>query len=103
MHAVQIISVLVLVVLVGGMLARWQLKRADEILCRWAQEEGMEVVSAHKRYFRTGPFFFRHGRGQFVFRITVRDQAGVERTGWLRVGGWLAGVMSDKTKVIWDS
>ena len=102
MNVVPIILVLVFVVL-AVLLARWHFTRADEILRQWAQKEGVEVVSAHQRYFQTGPFFFRHGRGHVVFQITVRDHAGVQRTGWLRVGGWLAGVMSDKTKVIWDS
>jgi hypothetical protein len=50
----------------------------------------------------SGPFCQDHYRGQFVYRIVVRDQAGVERAGWIRIGSWLAGVLSGETKVIWD-
>ena len=80
----------------------WQFSRADEILQRWATANGFKVISAEKRFLRTGPFFLRSTRGQFVFRIVVEDQSGTKRTGWLRVGGWMAGVLSDKAKVIWD-
>jgi hypothetical protein len=102
MQSVEIISVLLLFALVVTLLVWWQHSRADEILRRWAQAAGVELVSAQKRYLRTGPFLL-YSRGQFVFRIIVRDQAGTQRAGWLRAGGWLAGVLSDKTKVIWDS
>lgn len=101
MLVMEIISVfLVLAFVVAAV--RWQHSRADEILKCWAQTTGVEVVSAEKRYLRLGPFLM-HSRGQFVFRIVVRDQTGLQRTGWLRVGGWLAGVLSDKAEVRWDS
>jgi acetamidase/formamidase len=98
----QISALSMMVLLVAGLL--WlQNSRADQIVRDWAEATGVELISAEKRYVRTGPFFLNHARGQFVFRITVRDQAGAERAGWIRVGGWLAGMLSDKTKVIWDS
>ena len=81
----------------------WLHSRADEILKRWAQAAGLELVSAQKRYLRTGPFFLDQARGQFVYRIVVRDRAGMERAGWLRVGGWNTSVLSEETKVMWDS
>jgi hypothetical protein len=103
MFYIQVISVCLILAVVCVGLTWFQYARADEILRGWAKEAGMEVVSAEKRYWRTGPFFLRHSRGQFVYRITVRDPAGAERSGWIRVGGWLGGVLSNKTNVIWDS
>lgn len=102
MQVLQIISVFLSLVLLVAVLVWWQHTRADEILQRWAQAAKVELLSAQKRYLRTGPFFMNQARGQFVFRIVVRDHTGTERTGWLRVGGWLAGVVSDKTEVVWD-
>jgi len=101
MQIIQIIPVFLPLILVVTALVWLQHSRANEILQQWAQSAGVQLVSAQKRYLRTGPMSY--ARGQFVFRIVVRDKAGAERTGWLRVGGWLAGVLSDKTKVIWDT
>ena len=103
MPDIQAILVFLPVALVFAGVVWLQHARADEILRQWAKSTGVELLSAQKRYIRTGPFFLCHGRGQFVFRITVRDGTGAERAAWIRVGGWWAGVLSDKTKVIWDS
>jgi hypothetical protein len=91
------------VALAVAVLVWWQHSKAHEIVRQWAKVTDVELLSAEKRYLRTGPFFLDHARGQFVFRVVVRERAGAERSGWLRVGGWLVGVISDKTKVIWDS
>ena len=103
MYLFQLIIGLLPVALGVAALVWWQHVRADEILRQWANAAGVQIVSAQKRYFRTGPFFLMHGRGQFVYRIVVRDLAGAERTGWIRVGGWWVGVLSAKTAAIWDS
>jgi hypothetical protein len=102
MHAFEIILVFLGLAVLVAVMARWQHFRADRILKQWAQETGIEIVSAEKRYLRLGPFFVST-RGQFVFRIVVKDQAGMQRTGWLRVGGLITGVFSDRAEVKWDS
>ena len=84
---IQIIAAFLPIVAIIVALTCWQHSKANEILHRWAQAEGFTLISAEKRYLRTGRFFFNHSRGQFVFRIVVRDAAGAERSGWLRVGG----------------
>ena len=101
MQVVEVIAVIVPVALLVAVLVWWQRSKADTILKRWALASGLELVSVQKRYLRTGPFLL-YSRGQFVFRIVVRDGAGTQRAGWIRVGGWLAGVLADKTEVIWD-
>ena len=104
MQVVEVIAIIVPFVLFVAVLVwwqQWQHSKADTILQRWALASGVELVSAQKRYLRTGPFLL-YSRGQFVFRIVVRDQVGTQRAGWIRVGSWLAGVLSEKTEVIWD-
>lgn len=103
MHDADFFITLSSILLLVAVLAWVQHSKARKIVLQWAQTMEVELVSAQVRYLRTGPFFFAHSRGQFVFRILVRDQTGQERTGWLRVGGWLLGVLSAKTKVYWDS
>jgi hypothetical protein len=39
---------------------------------------------------------------QTVYRVTVEDGQGCRRTGWVRGGGWLRGLLSDTTEVHWD-
>lgn len=102
MSPTAIISIVLPLALVVAALTWWQHSRANEIVRQWAQSTGVELVSAQKRYLRTGPFLL-YARGQFVFRVVVREHGGGERSGWLRVGGWLAGVLSNKAEIVWDS
>lgn len=99
----SVASTILSIALIVGALAWIQHAKARELVRQWAQSSALDLVSAENRYLRTGPFFFEHVRGQFIFRVVVRDQTGTESSGWLRVGGWLTGVFSSKTKVIWDS
>jgi hypothetical protein len=78
----------------------FQYSKANEALLNWAQSSGVELITAERRYLRTGPFFLAHDRGDAVFKIVVRDQDGINRSGWLRVGIWW--LYSNQTKVIWD-
>jgi hypothetical protein len=80
---------------------RWQYAQADKIVNRWAQANGFELVSAQMCGLQTGPFVV-YARGQFVFRIVVIDRSGRQRSGWILVGSWHSGVLSDETKVKWD-
>jgi hypothetical protein len=102
MSPIEIILILLPVALGIAALTWWQHSRANEIVRQWARSNGVELLSAQKRYLRTGPFLL-YARGQFVFRVVVREQGGTERSGWLRVGGWLAGVLSNKAEMVWDS
>ncbi len=102
MSPVEVISIVLPAALVVVAFVWWQHSRASGIVRQWAQKSGVELVSAQKRYLRTGPFVL-YARGQFVFRVVVRDHGCGERSGWLRVGGWLAGVLSEKAEIVWDS
>jgi hypothetical protein len=103
MLVIELMSAFVPLAAVVAVLVWCQHSRVEKIVQQWAKTAGLELVSAQKRYWRTGPFSLRQFRGQFVFRIVVRDHAGAERTGWILVGGPVAGVLSDKVEAIWDS
>ncbi|HND62195.1 MAG TPA: hypothetical protein PLB90_12010 [Opitutaceae bacterium] len=64
----------------------------------WARKAGVCVVSAQRRYFFKGPFFFyRHA---VVYRIRVRDGNEAMRDGWLRIGFSLFG--DDFEDIRWE-
>jgi hypothetical protein len=37
-----------------------------------------------------------------INRVTVEDEQGRRRTGWVRCGGWFWGLLSDATEAHWD-
>ena len=80
---------------------------AEHLLARrrlfaWARDAGLELTSAEKRYSRSGPFHGKHWQGQFVYKVCAVDFQGNARTGWVRIGHRLFGVLIDDLDVIWD-
>jgi len=81
------------------------LSRAGAILGDWATKGGFQVLSFERKYLiGTGPFkWWTNSRNQIIYRIRVRDSAGKERSGWLRCGSYMAGVLfSKEAEVRWD-
>ena len=100
----RLLQTVFIVLLLGAMVYLawvWRRKRSEDIISRWAKENGYEVISAKLRLW-PGPFLFRRTEGQTVFRVHVRDGSGRERHGWLRCGGWVFGLLSNEAKVDWD-
>ena len=81
----------------------WSRARAESMLDRWALRQGVRLVSAEHRTMFRGPFFWRTGRGQMVYRITVRYPDGTVRQGWARCGGWFLGLLTEAVDVRWDN
>jgi hypothetical protein len=75
--------------------------RAHAILDAWAAQNGYEILSRRQAWFR-GPFWLTSSKNQIVFRVTVRDRHGDVRKGWVRVGSWLFGVLSDEATEKWE-
>jgi hypothetical protein len=98
--AVPFLIVLVVLFVVGGMV--WHFSRARNILQRWAEANGYEILSSEIRWFRRGPFFWTTSKGQDVYYVTIRTPDGQIRNGWVRCGGWFLGLLSDKADVRWD-
>ena len=92
LFAVFIVSIMVT-------FAKWHYSRADDILARWAEDNGYEIRSSERCWFK-GPFFALND--QEVYYVTVRTTDGQLRRGWVRCGGWLFGVLSSRTDVRWD-
>ena len=72
------------------------------MLDRWAVSNGLTLMSVESCWFFQGPFFFAT-RGQDVFRITARDKDGVEKSRYVRCGGFWFGTWSEQIKVRWDA
>ena len=80
----------------------WHYGRSSAILQKWADDNGFQILEKELRHLFKGPFFFTASKNQTVYRVTVSDKAGQERSGWVVCGGWWLGMLSDHAKVRWD-
>ena len=80
----------------------WHFSRSRSILEQWAAKNGFKILHREYRTIFRGPFSAFTTRGQTVYYVTIRDQQGVERSGWVRCGGILFGLLVDKADVQWD-
>ena len=76
--------------------------QADRKLYRWAERNGLQLVSHGSRTFHRGPYFLRSTNVQVVYRITAKDGTGRTRSGYVRLGGWWLGLASDAADATWD-
>lgn len=80
----------------------WTHRRGQAILKKWAEEEGVHIVTFERVFFSGGFSAFSTSRNQVVYSIVVRDQNGRERKGWVRCGSFWNGVWgSDEAEVKW--
>ncbi len=101
-NALPFLGIIVLAV-VGIVSLAWHFSRSRSVLEQWAEENGFEILQSEYRNVTRGPFFWTTSRGQTVYYVRVRDPQGMERTGWVRCGGWFLGLMSDKAEVRWEN
>src|SRR4051794_29722736 len=92
---------IVVVLIVAGYV--WRFGRSQTILDRWAEANGLRILNKEYRWMMRGPFAWTTSKGQAVYRVTVEDAAGRTRSGWVRCGSWLAGLLSDRVDVRWDA
>jgi len=72
----------------------------------WANEGGLQIVGFKKKNLTNrGPFrWATNSPNQSIFHVRVRDREGRERTGWIRCGSYLGGMLfSKKVEVKWDA
>ena len=81
----------------------WSYSRADDLLHRWVSSNGYQLLHKEQRSLRTGPYFWRHSRGQLVYYVTITDHTGGRRSAYVRLGSWWAGLWSEDIDVIWDA
>ena len=75
--------------------------RRREALFRWASTNGFRVLKFSQPIVEATPFRFTPSKAQPVFKITVADSAGLEQTGFVRLGDMLRGLSSTKAEVCW--
>ena len=79
----------------------WHFTRSRRMVEGWARANGLRLLMAQRRWLGRGPFWWRTGRGQEVFYVTVRHAAGDVRHAYVRVGGWWWGMMTHHVAVEW--
>lgn len=97
---VTLVAVLIIVLATAYVL--WTLKRARDRLNQWAQANSYRIIESDRRSFFRGPYFWRASESQAVFRVTVQDNNGNTRRGWVRIGSYLFGLHSSQVGVTWD-
>jgi hypothetical protein len=80
----------------------WHFGRSHSILEQWTARENFRLIDGHSYWFFKGPFFWTSSRGQAVYYVTVEDDAGSVRHGWVCCCGWFLGLLSDHMDVEWD-
>lgn len=72
-------------------------------LVKWAEREGLSLVSLERRRFLAkGPFWWRTSQYQTVHRVVALDKRGQERTGLVRCGSYFLGLLVDQVDARWD-
>jgi hypothetical protein len=99
MEACLVVAIILLIII----MVVWQKTASSDRLGQWAQTQGYELLSVERRSMFRGGFSWTTSKGQEVFRITIRDQDGHVRKGYVRVGGYVLGQLSDNIDVKWDS
>ena len=79
----------------------WRTSRSHAILKHWAAQNDLRIVEKRYCWFFAGPFWLS-AKGQTVYYVTVEDQEGRRKHGWVRCGGWFFGLHSDAAEVRWD-
>ncbi len=95
-----LVVLIILVVAVIGLW--WRFSRSTNMVEQWAHDNGLTLIEVQRRFLRRGPYWWRTGKGQEVFRVTVRDGSGQVLHGYVRVGGWFLGLWSDQVTVEWE-
>ena len=91
-----------LVLGLAGLAMHWSHRRGLAILHRWAKTHDYELIHAHRCWWWHGPFWWRSGEGNVVFRVTVRRR-GELRRGHVRCGGLFLGILTSEATVEWEN
>jgi hypothetical protein len=97
-----LVVVFAVIVVLGVLIIIWHFGRSDALLQQWAQRNGYRLLDHRYCWVFKGPFFWTTSKGQTVYRVTVEDEQGRRRSGWVRCGGWFMGLISDKVEARWD-
>jgi hypothetical protein len=79
----------------------WGFARGNQILDKWAMDNGFRIIQREYKFF-WNILDFPATNGQSVYRVTVVDNDGNEKSGLVRCGHWLLGILVNKVTVKWD-
>ncbi len=99
---ILIAGVVVLVFALGTASMAWHFSRSRRMVDRWAEENGFRLIDREYRWFFRGPFWWRTSDKMAVYHVTVEDSSGRVRRAFIRCGGWLLGLLSDRVDVEWE-
>ncbi|MBF6613754.1 MAG: hypothetical protein IVW55_11565 [Chloroflexi bacterium] len=97
------IPFVILVIVIAALSLVWRSRRSLAMLQEWASRNGYSLLRYNNAYFFRGPFFWTSSKGQVVYRVVVADGAGNTRSGWVRLGSWWLGLLSDEAEARWDA
>ena len=80
----------------------WRFSRSRSLLEQWATQNGYKILKSENRNIFRGPYFLRSSEGQTVYYVKIQDTTGRIRSGWIRCGGWWAGLFTNKVDVKWE-
>ena|SRR5205814_9183863 len=93
---------ILLLLILGVGLTLWNFNRANSMLRDWAASNGYTIVEKEYRSFFKGPFFWTASRSQIIYRVVIRDDERNVRSGWVKLGSWWFGVLSNQVDIRWD-
>lgn len=92
------------VALVFGVVSlAWHFMRGRELVEEWARQHSYALEECQYRYLTRGPYLWASSKSQAVYRVKVRTPDGQVHWGWVRCGGWIAGMFSNQVDVRWDA
>ena len=100
----ELIRLSILIVIAAGILYgvyTLTKTRSEEILTKWAYENGYQLLDIQPKILNRGPFIWA-SKSQLIFRVAVEDAEGTQRTGWVKCGSYMGGIFNDKVEVKWD-
>src|SRR5215831_5806628 len=84
-QACGIVLLVTMIIVVGGYLYwklnAWQFIRARQLIAHWAMDNRYDLIRAEYVFFSLSLFYLMTWRGQHVYRITVIDDNGNQKTG----------------------
>lgn len=83
-------------------LFNWITRQAHAAIEVWAAEQDFTLLNKEMRMLRHGPFFFRTGKNQRVYYLTLLDKAGLQRHAFVRIGDFWGRMRTETIKVVWE-
>jgi hypothetical protein len=91
-----------LLLILGLAYDRYRIGIARRMVETWALQNRFHVTTLKRCFYFNDPSFLMRSNVQFVFKISVEDEEGKVRTGWIRCGHWFLGLVRDQVTIFWD-